>query len=278
MRYVKLAQILAGDNRLVYTFGLEQIEFNNENIKKCENINKVIQNCKIILGPLPFSKDGKSIIALFSRKTIYIEDILKSLNNTNIFITGKIEPQYRNLLTKQAVLFIDLLEREELTVLNAVATCEGAIKTAIEKTSVTLHESNCLVLGFGRIGKLLCKMLDGIGAKVYAEARKNSDIAWIRAYGYNPIKLEELNENLSNQDIIFNTVPNLILNEERLKLLKKDCLIVDLASSPGGVDFEKAKELGINTILDLGIPGKTSPNTAAKYIFDTIQNIEKEIF
>ena len=66
----------------------------------------------------------------------------------------------------------------------------------MEETQRTLHGSNVLVMGFGRIGKVLAKMLDGIGAKVYCEARKNEDISWIKAYGYNPIHLNDLDENV----------------------------------------------------------------------------------
>lgn len=38
-------------------------------------------------------------------------------------------------------------------------------------TNFTLHKSNVLVMGYGNIGKVLSKMLCGIGANVYCEAR-----------------------------------------------------------------------------------------------------------
>lgn len=119
-------------------------------------------------------------------------------------------------------------------------------------------------------------MLFGLGAKVYCEARKTSDLAWIRAYGYEPIELKNLRQYLSEFDIIINTIPVLILGEDYLKDLNKDCLIIDLASNPGGVDKAVAKKLGIKTIWALSLPGKVAPITSAQFIKDTIYNILNE--
>ena len=76
-------------------------------------------------------------------------------------------------------------------------------------------------------------------------------------------------------DIIFNTIPSLILDEQKLKLLKKNAVIIDLASKPGGVDFNKAKELNIKTIWALALPGKVAPVTSAKYLQECIQEYIK---
>ena len=164
---------------------------------------------------------------------------------------------------------------EELIVLNSIPTAEGAIQIAMEKSLITLHNSKCLVLGFGRIGKILAKMLLGIGAQVYCEARKEQDIAWIKSYGYNAIHLNDLDNNLGNFDFIFNTIPYLILDKSRLSLIKSECLLIDLASKPGGIDFEEAEKLKLQTDWALALPGKVAPKTAAGYIYEIIKNIVK---
>lgn len=175
---------------------------------------------------------------------------------------------------------IDIMKCEELAVLNSISTAEGAIQIAMEETNYTLHDSNILILGFGRIGKVLAKMLNAIGANVYCEARKNEDLAWIKTYGYNVVKLSNLNENLKNKDIIINTIPSIILNEEKLKLLDKNSLVIDLASKPGGVDYEKVSNIGVKVIWALALPGKVAPYSAAKAIKQTIYNeiTERNIF
>lgn len=64
------------------------------------------------------------------------------------------------------------MKREELAVLNTIATAEGAIEIAIANTNKILHGSNVLVLGFGRIGKVLARKLAGLSTKVTCAARK----------------------------------------------------------------------------------------------------------
>jgi len=147
----------------------------------------------------------------------------------------------------------------------------------MENSPKTIHNSKCLVLGFGRIGKILAKMLHGIGAEVYCEARKQQDIAWIQVYGYEAIHLNEVNNYLGNFDFIFNTIPYLILDKSNLKLVKKECILIDLASKPGGIDFEEAKNLHLTTNWALALPGKVAPQTAASYIHEIVKNILKEI-
>jgi dipicolinate synthase subunit A len=199
------------------------------------------------------------------------------MSKNQVFIAGRISEKITHLAEIYNVYSIDILEREEMAVLNAIPTAEGAIQIAMEETPITLHNSNIMILGFGRIGKILAKMLDGIGANVFVEARKYSDIAWIRSLSYKPVYINELSDYLSKMDIIFNTIPSTILNLDLLKIINKDSLIIDLASKPGGVDFEKAKELGLKVIWALSLPGKVAPITAARFMKDTIYNIIEEL-
>ena len=198
-------------------------------------------------------------------------------NKNKTFLAGQLSEKIINNLQEKNVKYIDLLKREELVVLNTIATAEGAIQITMENTQKTIHGSNVLIMGFGRVGKVLAKMLDGIGAKVSCEARKNSDIAWIKAYGYNPIHLSELESELGNYDIIINTIPFQILDENRLKCIKKECTIIDLSSNPGGVDRRAARELGLKLIWALSLPGKVAPMTSAEFIKETLYHILKQL-
>lgn len=280
LRIVKLIKQLTNDDFLVYYYGLENSDELNEseNLKKCKSIQEAVDNGDIILGPVPLTSDKVNLSTPFSDNKIKIDDVIEELKNKNkIFMAGKIINEICEKLDRNNIKYFDLLKREELAVLNAISTSEGTIQTIMENTQKTIHGSNILIMGFGRIGKMLAKMLDGIGAKVSCEARKYSDIAWIKAYGYNAIHLNDLNKELENFDIIVNTIPVTILNETRLTNLKKDCTIIDLASNPGGVDRKAAKQMGINLIWALSLPGKVAPVTSAEYIKETIDNILKEI-
>lgn len=142
----------------------------------------------------------------------------------------------------------------------------------MENSEITLHGSKCIVLGFGRCGKVLAHMLKGIGADLSVEARSGVDLAYIESYGYHPVPLKDLTDYIGQYDFIFNTIPSLVLDEKRLVGVKEDCLVIELASKPGGIDFEVAKRLGIKVVDGQSLPGKVAPETAAKIIFDTILN------
>lgn len=273
LRIIRLAEILAEDDYIVYTYGLEKYKFLNSNILKCKNIQDIINNCENIISGIPFSRDEISIYTPFSDKLIIIEETLKNLCNKKI-IAGAIKQKTKEIAYKNNVQIIDIMENESLTILNVIPTVEGAIQIAMENTEITIHDSNLLILGFGRIGKLLSKSLKSLGANVSCVARKDKDLALIKAYGYKGIHINDLYKNLNNYDIIFNTIPSVILDYKKLELIKdKNTLIIDLASSPGGVDYDKAEEYNIKTIKALGLPGKHAPLTTARYIKETLEKI-----
>jgi hypothetical protein len=115
-----------------------------------------------------------------------------------------------------------------------------------------------------------------LGATVSAAARKFSDFAWIKANGYTPIHIDDIANLAPKCDIIFNTIPKLVLGKELLHKIENRTLIIDLASKPGGVDFDTAKELGLNVIWALSLPGKTAPLTSGRIISESILNILTE--
>ena len=273
-RIVELVKILNENGNDVYLYGLEKSE-KLKGFCHTSNLDEVMEKSDFIITSIPLSKDGKYLNASYTDEKIIVVDIFKIAKNKKI-ITGNITNEIKKYIKiENNNEIIDILKFEELTVLNSIPTAEGAIQIAMEKSLITLHNSKCLVLGFGRIGKILAKMLLGIGAQVYCEARKEQDIAWIKSYGYNAIHLNDLDNNLGNFDFIFNTIPYLILDKSRLSLIKSECLLIDLASKPGGIDFEEVEKLKLQTDWALALPGKVAPKTAAGYIYEIIKNIVK---
>ena len=276
LRIVKLIEMLIKDGYKVYTYALENSEDlqNIEGVEMCPTLEETVNYARVVVGPIPLSSDRKKLSTPFGRNSIEIDEFIKVLKGKYL-IAGNIT--IKDILDSNHIPFTDLLKREEFSVLNTIATAEGTIQIAMEETQRTIHGTKVLIMGFGRIGKVLAKMLDGIGAKVYCEARKNEDIAWIKAYGYQPIHLNYLNDRINQFDIIINTIPFPILDTTRLSLLKKDVVIVDLASNPGGVDRKAAKEKGLKVIWALSLPGKVAPLTSAEYIKETIYHVLKEL-
>ena len=276
LRIIRLAEILAKEKNNIYTYALEKNDFRNDKIIECSNLKEFCSNCNVVVSGIPFSKDGIFVSSPMSDEHIKIEELFEQLKN-RILIAGAVNLKNRELAKNNDIELIDLMENEQLTIMNVFPTVEGAIQIAMENTEETIHGSNCLVLGYGRIGKLLCKTLKSLGANVACMARKEKDLAWIRLLGYKDIYLKDLCSSLKNKyNIIFNTVPSILLNEEELQILKQtnqNCIIIELASSPGGIDLKKAEEYNIKVIYAQGLPGKVAPYTAAKYIKETIEKL-----
>ncbi len=136
--------------------------------------------------------------------------------------------------------------------------------------------SKSLVLGYGKIGKILSKDLYALGAQTYVEARKYADLAMIEGHGYEPLPLENLKDHIHEFDIIFNTIPSLILDDEILAKVKKTLLLSTLPPNPG-IDFDAAKSYGLKVIWALSLPGKIAPVRPEQLSKTTIMNIIKEL-
>lgn len=260
LRIVKLAKMLAEDENKIYTYGLEKAEElkNNENIFVCNKLKEALnEKVEVVISSIPFSKNGININAPFSKEKILIKDLIDNLNG-KLLIAGSISQEIYNMEKDKYIKIIDIMKREELAVLNTIATAEGTIELAIANTNKILHGSKVLILGFGRVGKILARKMDGLSVNVTCAAKKAEDLAWIKSYGYKTIDIDNIGENLSKYDIIINTVPHMILTKEKIKFVKKDCLLIDLASKPGGIDMEEASKRNLKAIWALALPRKSS--------------------
>ena len=288
MRMVYLAEMLAKENNVI-TFGYDTVDTNkseangfnsarrrnNAKAIQADSLKQAINESEIIIAPIPFSKDGKNVYTEFSKNKIPLKELIQYCRGKKL-VTGAISKEVYNFVQGSNVKIIDLMQNESLAVLNTIATAEGAIEVAMRRMQKTIHGSKVLILGFGRVAKVVAQKFKGLSANVTCAARKQEAFAWIEACGYKCLNINELGGNLNEYDIIINTPPALILNKEKLKLLKQECLVIDLASKPGGVDAEAASELGINFEWALALPGKVAPVTSAQYIKMIIDFILRE--
>lgn len=147
----------------------------------------------------------------------------------------------------------------------------------MENLPITLHGCRALVVGYGRIGRILAHRLRGLGAFVTVAARKYEQLAWAEVDGCTAQRLADLKGWLCGYDLVINTVPSRVLTEELMADLKPSCLVIDVASKPGGVDMDAAGRLGIQVIWALSLPGKVAPVTAGRAIQQTIYHILQEL-
>ena len=278
MRIIRLAQEFCFDGYKVYTYGLEKsVDIQGEkSIYMCKNIEEVLNLSDIIISSIPFSKDGVTLNAPFAEKEIKILELLNEnkTSDEKILIAGSISENLREKIS-DSFKVIDLMNSEKLTILNTIATAEGALDIAIQNTERNLCGSNILILGFGRVAKVVAKKFKALDANITCSARKEEDFAWMETFGYNKMNINYLDERLKDFDIIINTVPQTIINKKELEFMKKDVTIIDLASKPGGIDFNEAKKQNKKCIWALALPGKIAPKSSADFIKQEIYKIIK---
>ena len=219
---------------------------------------------EVIILPVPAAKDGT-----LNGTELPLSELWKLLRPTQRIFAGAVRAEDEAAAQSCGLTVTDFFSREELAVRNAVPTAEGAVETAMRHLSVTLHGTPCLIIGFGRIGKLLAHDLKALGAQVTVSARKLSDLAWIDAFGYGGVHTNHLAGELGNFRVIFNTVPQRVVEEALLQEVQPDCLLIELASV-SGFDLAAVEKLRLNYIKAAGLPGKVAPETAARSMEKTL--------
>lgn len=214
---------------------------------------------------IPFTKDHKHIYTEHPNYMITLEYFFQHLkmHPPKMLIGGQLPKEALDFAREYQIPCHDLLKCDSIAIANAIPTAEGAIYHAIQESPHVLHNNRCLVLGFGKCGKALAQKLSGLNAHVTVCARKEEDLALAESFGYDAINYEQLNKQLGSFLFIFNTVPAKILDKHRLSFVSRETVLIDIASVPGGIDFEAAKNLGLTAKHCLGLPGKLSPKTAA---------------
>lgn len=275
MRQAKLAELLADDGHTVHAFALEQLG-KLPGVLPEESLEGVaLADCVVL--PLPVEGESGLLNAPLSERAHPLEEVLDALRPGQVLCGGRVSANAADLAARRGLTMHDYFAREELIVANAVPTAEGAIQIAMEELPITIHGARALVIGYGRLGRALSQRLAGLGAKVSVAARKFADLAWAESCGYGIEHTGQLEGWLCCYDLVVNTVPARILSEEDLEDLRPGCLVIDLASKPGGVDRKAADRLGRQVIWALSLPGKVAPVTAGGAIRSTIYNMLHEL-
>ncbi len=270
-RQAALAELLADDGHSVHSYALERGEG-----MRCEPSMAGADRADCIVLPLPAAGPDGGLNAPLSARRHSLEEILDALRPGQLVCAGMAGAGLKQMAAARKLVLRDYFAREELAVLNSIATAEGALQIAMEELPITLHDARVLIIGFGRLGRALGPRLHALGARVWVAARRYEQRAAAQCLGLGSEGMERMSDWLCSYDLVFNTVPARVLGVEELAALKERALVIDLASRPGGVDLDSAAALGVRVIWALSLPGKVAPVTSGRYIKDTVYHIMEE--
>ena len=218
-----------------------------------------------LLLPLPLDARRAGLAAL-----------LRAAKPGALALGGMLSQEALRIAKDAHVELVDYFAREELTIRNAIPTAEGCIAILLRERTRTLWGAAVLVLGFGHVGQAVAARLTALGAQVTVAARRPAQCALAESQGARSLPLARLAQAAPAFDTVVNTIPAPVLGQETLARLRPGSLIVDLASRPGGTDFEAAKALGHRTVHALSLPAACAPESAGEYVAQTVLSILAE--
>ena len=257
-----LPSLLATGAR-VYGVGLDSLGGFPE-VLRCD-LERAVEECHVLILPMQGSDQQGLVQSAYSKKPIDLSRV-KVVNNKLLVLSGITRSRLQEIASQSGWKLVEIADDNELAILNSIPTAEGAVRLAQERSQTTIHGSRALVVGLGRCGTTLASLLKGMGAEVAVAARRRSDLARAVSLGMTPVCIREMRSQLKEMDYIFNSVPDLVLSREELNSTASRVVIIDIASSPGGVDFSAAQELNRVAVLAPGIPGKFTPQTAGRIL------------
>ena len=171
--------------------------------------------------------------------------------------------------------YVNLWEDETLLCENAYLTAEGAVASAMQKTGQSMTGMQCMVVGYGRIGRALTGILLNLDANVTVISSSERKRREVQECGAHAASMMELTEALPGKQIIFSTPPAMFMDRTALNHVDEDALIIDLASPPYGVDLEAAQALNLHAYREPGLPGRYCPLSAARAIYNSVLRWEE---
>ncbi len=278
--------VLGGDKRMDFAagelarLGYDVREWGRHEDDSANAFSKIarewLSNVDVLMLPLPTSLDGTHLLTpLCKAEEALRMETLMSAAPDKLWFAGRLGEALRLRADREGICWIDYFDSEILQLKNALPTAEGAIEIAMRELPVVLDGTKVAVIGYGRIGEVLSHKLKLLGAcvTVYARRREICTHAELLGHSSRHITGEGSLHFDTNTRVIFNTVPSRLFTCSVLEKLPRECLIIDLASAPGGVDMTAAKEFGIRTIWATALPGKCAPESAGIILGQTVHSI-----
>lgn len=199
-----------------------------------------------------------------------LETCLLVHSDTIELCIGGVFPEHLvKVLEENKIAWLDVLKNPDVATKNSIATAEGTLAELSQLMPINIEGSNIIVMGFGKCGKTIAEKLYCMGADVSVVARSEKALSLAHYFGFMDYPMDALIP-FSDADAVINTIPARVIGKKEIDQLKSDAVVLDIASAPGGCDFEYCKEKGIPCKLALGLPGIYSPKTSGEILLEAM--------
>jgi len=258
----------------VTLIGFDNLQHLHSGVTRSALTVEALEKSDAVILPVVGTDDNGVVDSIFSTSELLLTDEhIAALPKHAKVYTGMAKHYLKELCSKQGIELVELLDRDDVAIYNSIPTAEGALMMAIQNTDITIHGSICMVLGIGRTGMTMARTLKGLGATVKVGIRKPEHFARAWEMGFAPFYLSELSHQVTNIDLLFNTIPTMIVTAQIIANIPHRAVIIDLASKPGGTDFRFAEKRGVKAMLAPGLPGIVAPKTAGRIIANTVSQL-----
>lgn len=267
-RQVYLARSLAEKGFRVRCFGLPEGTA-WEGCETAGSLEEALFQADIVAGPVPFYK-ATGIFGFEREKSLTEDGILKYMKKNSLFFGGGLSQAFQRKAEQAGIYCIDFMKEEQVIIGNTRAAAEGILAEAVKRSPSNLGGSSCIVIGYGACGRTLTDYLKAIGCCVTVIEKDRERALWAGMKADKTAGPAGLEKAIEDASYIFNTAPALVLKEALLKRVRKDTLILDLASFPGGVDYQAAEREGIQAVLLPGLPGIYAPRSSGEILAEAV--------
>lgn len=218
---------------------------------------------KLLTGLRPFVETH-----IFAPNLVLSAERLKDVGDGETLVCGRLDEGAEKLAECKNLRVCRILENEKFQAVNARLTAEGALALILDHSMLSLDDMRVLVLGFGRTGAAVVRLMDKLGVSVDIATTASPRPAGAFA---GEIVLPG-DADLALYDVVVNTVPQRVIDDERALSLRHDAVYIDLASVPG-VNLAMLQGMGLDAEIYPALPAKCSPESAAAAMRDYILEV-----
>lgn len=245
------------------------------NDRRLPYVDKKIKSLGHITMPFSqenFKKMEKGDYVVLSPAYKWSIEVAQNLPQNINIICGVATTEVQDIFDKKSIKYYNLMADEDFVLKNATLTAEGTLADLIFYTKKSIFDCNILILGSGRCAKALAYLLYKLGVKFDLTMRDEHKLKQSQLLCNKAVNWMEYKQRLKDYDVIINTIPIKLFEEQDLPKFKEGSVVLELASKQCLQDL---KAENFSYILCPALPSKYTPQSAGDLIFDYLEKLLK---